>query len=348
VSELFDKKTILVTGAGGYIGSTLVPLLIDQGYRVIALDRFFFGREKLRPHKHLRIVAEDARRIQPELLSGVYGVIDLAAISNDPAGERFKVATRSINYNARVRLAEMSKHSGVSRYILPSSCSVYGCSNQVLDESSPTNALTEYARAAVDAESEVLPMEGSDFSVVVVRQATVFGYSPRMRFDLVVNAMVHDAWKTGTLRMMGSGHQKRPFVHVQDACSAMIRILQADTETVGGEIFNVGSDRQNLSIQALSELIRAVVYDATHRSLNVVSYGSEDHRNYQVDFGKIESRLSWRPSISIEDGCRAIISELVAGRTRKKPDTMTLDWYEMLERMRPAEALMYGGILSIE
>ncbi|MCX7948454.1 MAG: SDR family oxidoreductase, partial [candidate division WOR-3 bacterium] len=177
------RKKVLVTGAGGYIGSVLVPKLLQRGYEVIAVDRFFFGKDKLKQTDGLYIVQEDVRFMKPDLLKGVDFVVDLVAISNDPTGERFNEATWQINYQARVRTAKLSKNMGVKRYILPSSCSIYGFQEEMVDEESPTNPLTTYAKANEKAEKDILPLADKDFVVVVLRQATVFGYSPRMRFD---------------------------------------------------------------------------------------------------------------------------------------------------------------------
>ena len=202
------KATILVTGAGGYIGTTLVPMLLAEGYRVRALDRFFFGRELLESHPHLEVVQEDARQMKAEHLNGVDYVIDLVAISNDPSGEQFKQETIAINRDARVTTAKLAKAAGVKRYILPSSCSIYGFqpADVIATEKTKTNPLTTYANANEMAEQAVLPLASDDFVCVVLRQATVYGFSPRMRFDLAINGMTFGAWKTGVLPLDARRH----------------------------------------------------------------------------------------------------------------------------------------------
>lgn len=340
------RGLVLVTGAGGYIGSTLVPMLLADGYRVRALDRYFFGRDLLPEDGALDIVREDARQIREEHLSDVDYVIDLVAISNDPSGELFQKETYEINHRSRAATARMAKAAGVKRYILPSSCSIYGfqAPDVIASETTPTNPLTTYAKANEMAEKDVLTLADDGFVVVVLRQATVYGYSPRMRFDLAINGMTFGAWKTGVLPLMRDGTQWRPMVHVKDAARAQIFMLSADAANINGEIFNVGSEENNYQLGPLAEKVAGIV----PRDVRIEWYGDPDHRSYRVSFEKLYG-LGYRALYRAEDGVTEISAALEDGRTDRTPKTITLDWYRELvawhERIRQVE--MYGGMLRI-
>jgi nucleoside-diphosphate-sugar epimerase len=341
-----NNGKVLVTGAGGYIGTTLVPMLLEEGYEVRAVDRFFFGRELLAPDGQLEIVQEDARRLTASHLAGIDYVIDLVAISNDPSGELFQNETFAINQEARIRIAELAKQSGAKRYILPSSCSIYGFQEPgvIASEETKTNPLTTYARANEAAEQGVLALASGAFVVVVLRQATVYGYSPRMRFDLAINGMTYGAWKNGVLPLMRDGTQWRPMVHVKDTARAQIFMLTAETAKVNKQIFNVGSERNNYQLGPLAELVARTV----PRPVKIEWYGDADHRSYRVSFDKIEA-LGYKAELAAEDGVRDTCEALEAGLIDRTTKTITLDWYKELvawqERLRQVE--MYGGILKI-
>ncbi len=319
---------VLVTGAGGYIGSVLVPMLLDAGHQVVALDRFLFGRELLPQGANgLTVIQEDVRRIGNAVLEGMDAVVDLAALSNDPAGELDPEKTWEINHRARVRLARMAKEYGVRRYLLPSSCSVYGFQDGVLDESSRPNPLTTYAKANLEAEQDVLPLADGGFVVVVIRQATVYGYSPRMRFDLAINGMVRGFFRNGKIPILRDGTQWRPFVHVRDTCRAILMLLEAPQERVDAEVFNVGSDDQNVQIMSLARRVA----DALEVPFAYEWYGLPDHRSYRVSFRKIFERLGYRPVHSIEEGARELYRALQEGRVDPEdPRTITVSWYKHL------------------
>lgn len=338
-------QNILVTGAGGYIGSTLVPMLLDQGFRVRALDRFFFGNH-LGQHPNLELVKEDSRHIKASHFDKIDAVVDLVAISNDPSGEIFQDATWQINHLSRTRTAGMAKSAGVARYILPSSCSIYGFlgPDVIATETTPTNPLTTYARANEKAEQDTLPLADDNFAVIVLRQATVYGYSPRMRFDLAINGMTYGAWKTGKLPTMRDGNQWRPMVHVRDTAAAQIFMLTTDADRVSGKIFNIGSDANNYQVGALA----TTVANSVPRDVEIEWYGDPDHRSYRVDFQKVEA-LGYRARYKAEDGVQELCEALENGKVDKTTETITLEWYKCLQRWHDTikNVELYGGILDI-
>jgi nucleoside-diphosphate-sugar epimerase len=324
-----------------------VPMLLDQGFAVRAVDRFFFGhKDRLPDDARIEIVHEDTRRLRLEHLVAIDAVIDLAALSNDASGELRPEWTWQINHEARVRLARLAKAAGVPRYILPSSCSIYGFQEPdvIVDETSPTNALTTYAAANEQAERGVLPLASERFCAIVIRQATVYGYSPRMRFDLAINGMTQGAWQTGVLPLMRDGKQWRPMVHVRDTARAMCFMLTAPDERVSGQIFNVGSARNNYQLGDLAERVAGTV----SRDVQIEWYGDADNRSYRVAFDKIEA-LGYRAELEAEDGVREICAALDSGVVERTPDTITIDWYKQLlewhERLKRIE--VDGEILDL-
>lgn len=337
-------KKILVTGAGGYIGTTLVPMLLEAGYYVRAIDRYFFGQDLLPNHPHLEKVKEDTRQLTVAHFKDIYGVIDLAAISNDPSGELFQDATWQINHVARVNAAQLAKQAGVKRYILPSSCSIYGFQDDAVDETAKTNPLTTYAKANEKAEQGAKVLADDKFTVVLLRQATVYGYSPRMRFDLAINGMTYGAWKTRELPLMRDGKQWRPMVHVRDTAAAQMFMLEAPAEKVNGEIFNVGSASNVYQLETLGNMVAKAIGPF----VQIKWYGDVDHRSYRVTFDKIE-KLGWKAKYTAEDGVKEIVDALNAGSLDKTTETITLEWYKSLQRWKEIidEVTLYGGILDL-
>ena len=321
-------RTVLVTGGAGYIGSVLVGMLLDEGYDVVVLDRFFFGPTlgHLEAHPGLRLVRADVRWTAPEIFGGVDAVLDLAALSNAPAGELDPEKTLDINYRGRGRVARLAKENGVSRYVLASSCSVYGFQDGMLDEDSSTNPLTTYARANLQAERAVLPLADPGFTVVVLRQATVYGLSPRMRFDLAINGMTLGLFKNGTIPVLRNGEQWRPMVHVRDTSRAFVKVLESDPAMSNGQIFNVGSDDQNLQILPLA----SQVAEAVSRTFHFAWYGTPDDRSYRVSFQKITSTLGYRTELTPSDAARDIYDALSSEAVTDGAKTRTVDWYREL------------------
>jgi nucleoside-diphosphate-sugar epimerase len=319
---------VLVTGGAGYIGSVLAQLLLERGYEVTVLDRLFFGDTlaDLRANPRLHVIQDDIRWCAESVFRGIDGVCDLAALSNDPAGELNPQKTLEINHEGRARICRMAKKAGVGRYVLASSCSIYGFQDEVVDETSAINPLTTYAVANRRAEESTLALASKDFTVTAVRQATVYGASRRMRFDLAINGMTLALHKNGSVKILRDGTQWRPMVHIRDTSRAFITVLEADRGSVNGEIFNVGSDDQNLQIRPLAERL----CHALNMPYVEDWYGDPDHRSYRVSFTKIAERLGYSTCETPESGSREILAALGKGTLTDGPTTRTVEWYKSL------------------
>ncbi len=320
---------VLVTGGGGYIGTVLVPRLLGEGYRVTVLDRFYFGKDKLNQvskNPKLRLVQDDTRYFDKKILDGIDVVMDLAALSNDPSGELDPKRTMDINFRGRARVAKLAKQQGVDRYVLASSCSIYGFRDGELDEKSPINPLTTYAKANRKAEIAAKRLADRKFTVTMLRFATVFGLSPRMRFDLAVNGMVLGFFKNRQIPIMRDGMQWRPFIHVKDVAEAYVTVIKSPKERVGGQIFNVGSDTQNYQILPLAkEVARAIKIPFKKQW-----YGDPDLRSYKISFEKIRDTLGYKTRWTVADGTQEIYAALKSGKTTDSMQTKTVEWYKHL------------------
>ncbi|MCD6539151.1 MAG: NAD-dependent epimerase/dehydratase family protein [Candidatus Omnitrophica bacterium] len=320
---------ILVTGAAGFLGSILVPLLIEKGYKVKALDNFYFGIDSLRDvedDSNLEVIKVDTRKLNPAILSDVSVVVDLAAIGQpDPQGLIDIALYYDINCLAPVRVATLSKLKGVKRYIFASTCSVYGVQKNVVNEESKLNPLDRYAKTKSIVEENVLKLTDNKFSVTVLRFATLYGYSPKMRFDLLLNGMVLSAFQTNKIMILGDGQQKRPIVHVKDVADAILKVVNAEEEKVKGEIYNVGSNAQNFSVYEVAELTRKIF-----KNCKFEFYGDPDKRSYVVNFDKISDILKFRPKYTPEDGVREIQEALESGKLRPQDNHWVIRWWAKL------------------
>jgi nucleoside-diphosphate-sugar epimerase len=320
---------VLVTGGAGYIGSVLVTDLINRGHTVKCLDRFFFGSESLLAvlsNPRLQIIKDDIRWFDPKILKDVDIVIDLAALSNDPSGELDPSKTFDINYLGRIRVSRLSKEYQVKRYMLASSCSIYGFQNELLDESSRIDPLTSYAKANSKAEEDVLPLADSKFTVTVLRFATVYGYSGRMRFDLAINAMVLGLYKKPKIPVMRDGTQWRPFIHIKDAVEAYNLTMNLQSDKINGQIFNVGSDEQNYQILPLAKLIAG----SLGVNYEIEWYGSRDFRSYKVSFKKFKEAVDFKPAYTPKEGALEIFKALKTENLVESPKSKTVEWYKNL------------------
>jgi nucleoside-diphosphate-sugar epimerase len=352
--------TILVAGGGGYIGSVVTELLLDAGHRVRVLDRMFFGLQVLAPFSKrdgLTIIKEDIRYAPATVFEGVDVVMDLAGISNDPSADLAPAITEDINLCGATHLGRLAKAAGVSRYIYSSSCSVYGHNGadangyghdsgngngngHRLTEESPKAPVSLYAKTKIAAEKELLKLHDDRFTVVILRNATVYGLSYRMRFDLVINIMTLYAYKNRKLFVLGGGQQWRPLVHVRDVARAFLLAMEAAREAVGGQAFNVGSNDQNFQIYQIAQMVRDVV---PHTALEVVP-DDPDKRSYNVSFDRIEQTLGFRAEKSPYEGIVEVKQALERGKVDDSIRTKTVHYYKyLLDAERLLEEVSYKG-----
>ncbi len=300
-------KEILVTGHAGFIGSLLVRLLNRGGYRVTGLDTIFFDSECELFHEEneVRVIKKDIRQLNESDLEGIDAVCHLAALSNDPLGKLNPDLTDEINFRASVRLAELCKKAGVSRFIYSSSCSLYGkAGDDALTEEAEFNPITAYARSKVMTEEHVLPMGDSDFSVTALRNSTAYGISPRLRLDLVVNNLVGWGLVTGEIKILSDGTPWRPIVHAEDIARAFIAVIEAPAERVNRQAFNVGIDSENYRVKEIAEMVGESIPGC---EIVITGEHGADSRSYRVDFGKIKRLLpGFKPQWNLKKGIEEV------------------------------------------
>lgn len=301
------KRTehVLVVGGAGYLGSELVPLLLGRGYRVRVLDSLLFGEGSLnsvRSQSKFELIPGDVRNIQAvvQAMKGCDAVIHLAAIVGDPACEENPQLAAEINRAATRMLIDVARGHGIQRFLLASTCSVYGASEFLMDEHAQVGPISLYAQTKVDSEVLLLEAESADFHPTILRLATLFGISPRPRFDLVVNLLTARAVRAGKITIF-NGEQWRPFMHVHDAARAFLACLEANVDVVSGQIFNAGSYGLNHRLSEVAEGIARIV-----PTVEVERVENEDRRNYRGSFDKIHTRLGFVCERSLEEGIREI------------------------------------------
>jgi nucleoside-diphosphate-sugar epimerase len=281
---------ICVTGSEGYLGSVLVPELIRSGHDVVGLDTGFYRERMLYRSKDSSplTIIKDVREVTATDLEGYDGVVHMGDLSNDPAGELAPHVTSEINHHGTVRLAELARKAGVRRFVYMSSCSVYGVGGEeFLTEDSPTDPQTAYALCKTLVEQDLRKLADSGFAPTCLRNATAYGASPHMRFDIVLNNLAGLAWTKKQIEMTSDGTPWRPIVHALDICQAIVAVLEASEEVVADEIFNVGDTGHNYRVREIAEIIGEVFPSCA------VSFGppSPDNRSYRVSFAKIQKHL---------------------------------------------------------
>jgi nucleoside-diphosphate-sugar epimerase len=284
---------ILVTGSDGYIGTRLVARLLSQGHSVTGFDTGLYRdgwlyTEQKSLARMPATINKDLRNIEPEDVEGHDAVVHLAELSNDPLGQNNPGVTHGINHLGSVKVAQIAKKAGVPRFVYASSCSVYGQAvSDWVDETSATNPQTAYAECKVRVENDVGQMADNNFCVTFLRNATAYGASPRIRFDIVINDLCALAWTTKRIAMTSDGTPWRPVTHIDDICHAMECALVAPASAINGQVFNVGADSENYRIREIAEIIAGVIPGCEV----TIGTSAGDNRSYRVSFKKIASEL---------------------------------------------------------
>jgi nucleoside-diphosphate-sugar epimerase len=303
-------KKVLVIGGAGYLGCVLVERLIKKEYSVRLLDSFIYGKkpvERFSDNNLVEIIEGDIRNIETvnSSMEEVDAVILLAAVVGDPASSSRPTQTIETNYLASQMIASACKLKDISRFIYASTCSVYGTGKDILDETAPLNPVSLYARTKISSEESIVKLVDNGFSPTIMRMSTLYGYSPRMRFDLVVNTMTMTSYLENTVRVFG-GNQWRPLLHLEDAAEAYIKVLEADEKIIKGKIYNVGSESQNYKINDVAEIISTSL-----NNVSIVVEGSGgDARDYRVSFKKIQDELGFTVANTIEQAAKEIFGKL--------------------------------------
>jgi nucleoside-diphosphate-sugar epimerase len=329
---------ILVTGTEGYIGSLLGPLLVKRGHDVVGIDAGFYRKRPLyTPDADTPpTVVEDIRRLTAAHVEGFDAVVHMAELSNDPLGQLAPTITYDVNHHGSLHLAKLAQSAGIERFVYTSSCSVYGLAEEdLVDESSQLRPQTAYAKCKELVERDVSALADDGFSPTFLRNATAYGASPRMRFDIVLNNLAGHAWTSGVVRLDSDGSPWRPLVHAEDICRAIAAALEAPRETVHNQILNVGAPGANYQVRELAEVV-AQVFEVS--DLTIGERGG-DNRSYRVSFDKIQEVL---PEFEPQWDVRAGATEM---RDVFKAAALTREAFEGPEfvRLRRIEELLESG-----
>jgi nucleoside-diphosphate-sugar epimerase len=323
-----DPRNVLVIGGAGYIGSVLVRRLLEQAYRVRVLDRLLYGEESLAElygKPDFELIQGDFRNVEAVVraVQGMGSIVHLGAVVGDPACALDEEFTFEVNLAATRMIAEAGKGYGIGRFVFASSCSVYGASDEIVDERSQLAPVSLYARTKIESERLLHSIMSDQFSPVLLRFATACGMSHRPRFDLVVNLLAAQAIFEKKITIFG-GDQWRPFVHVEDVSNAILRCLEAPVEAVSGQVFNVGSETCNYRLIQIGDIIKRIVPD----TVVSVRQDIDDQRNYRVSFEKIQRLLDFQADKTIENAILEIVEAVGSGRivNYRAPQYSNVKW----------------------
>ena len=329
---------VLITGQNGYVGRVLTNLLLENKYDVLGCDINYFPTAFDNDLHEISNVASDIRDITEKDLKKVDVIMHLAGLSNDPLGELNPKLTHEINYLSTVRLAKISKQAGVQKFIFSSSCSTYGKNLTFANENSDLDPLTEYAKSKVKSESEILALKNEEFCPTILRNATVYGNSPSLRLDLVVNNLTASAFVTGKVKLLSDGTAWRPQLHVEDMSSAFLTVMESSEELVRGEIFNVGNNDENFKVNQIAEEVKKIIPGS---EIEFVNKSNKDSRSYKVDFTKINNTLGFKTKWNLEKGIKQLYDFF------KKEKLIENDFHDKkFNRLKQLKWLIANGFLD--